>query len=291
MDIESVKKYFNHNNIPYQTNIMIICKTTNDQTVIQFVLPNAVLQIFNPTAPSYRPRIIQKKLERILSIVPEKYVVYALVDKSIVDIDVICDKCGIPEEDENESIIAKRVNFITDVSQIIFDDFKYYCYDNGIIRSLGSFYFEQYEKYLDLFVDKLYIPKREYLYSITIMTDVEIERLHTFKPRIVDNMEEIDGIVIIIKNSKYIKKSQTDITKIIATPYIEVKKCGLTGFDSPCRRPLRVIEGVTYINDDGTITYSKKYKEFDRVIDSLTLLSKSEKHKIYNRKKFGEISN
>ena len=120
-------------------NIILIDCAINTIIQLYYLLPNAVLKVLT-NSTSKKTRKIKKMLMNIINILPEEYTFYVLAYPSIVDIDQICDKCGNPEEDEEESIIAMRVKFITDITKIKFDEFKYYCQDIGIIRSFGSSY-------------------------------------------------------------------------------------------------------------------------------------------------------
>ena len=252
---DTINQYFIDNNIPYKKNIEIIRKYGRHieaSGALQYVIPGAIVHVLHWDNLEYREKYkiegIQKKIQSILTLMPKNYVLVVLVKK--------IEMCTLIDDEPDENL-----KFITNIDQIKefinYENIFYYCDHAGLIRSLVSEKFNDYDKTVRLMKGKLTFNEYDYHRAIAIMNDDEIERLKKYDFIVAPDRDLKDGeICIKIKNTenkignKNCVNTDEGKKQLFNIFYHDIN---IFGLGEEIRLPIRIINGITKANVDGKI--------------------------------------
>lgn len=241
MNEDIVEEYLKKNNIPYKRNIKIRHDHSKDIfTEIDFVIPGSIIEVKSIDVKFYKTHCvddIQKQIIKMVEYVGNDFIVYLVVS----DFDSSMD---------HFQELNKQIKIIKDLSQIKHNKLPYYCNHAGLIRSLASFHFTDYERYVNLFNEDLSKNKQglffgpDYYKAISIMNEEEMNRLSKYNFTIVDKFDETLPHIL-LKNVGSVNKKMFNVKdKFVVLNIFDfhIPLCGL----SPTQRlPCRIVDNIT----------------------------------------------
>lgn len=252
---DMINQYFIDNNIPYKKNIELRrhhVRISEPSGILQYVVPGVIVHVLHWDNLEYREKYkiegIQKKIQSILTLMPKNYVLAVFVKK--------IEMCALIDDEPDENL-----KFITNIDQIKefiqYENIFYYCDHAGLIRSLVSEKFDDYDKTVRLLKGKITFNEYDYHRAIAIMNDHEIEILKKYDFIVARDRHIKEGkICIKIKNTeknignKICVGTDDEKRQLFNTFYHNIK---IFGLGEELRIPIRIINGITKANADGKI--------------------------------------